>query len=188
MRTTFNLKINEHILNKYNTTGTRKLWTRDRIACLHAFKQLLLHWLPSSLLFPTNTVIGCQLLQRHDAGTPYTEWIGKDHTGVGLRKILTSWSLQNINALTFTFRTRGFPKISLTWKVSKMMHLLRCILILLAGKKYVLLFVDFPALFSSLGYTSFYTRRRFSAECCVQLVEFLNFCPILIVILSLIKH
>ena len=63
-----------------------------------------------------------------------------------------------------------------------MMHLPRCILILLAGKKYVLLFVDFPALFSSLGYTSTYTRRRFSAECCVQLVEFLNFCPILIVI------
>ena len=140
------------------------------------------YWLPSSLLFTVNTVIGCQLFQRHDAGTPYTEWIGKDHTGVGLRKILSSWSLQNINALTFTFRTRGFPKISLTWKVSKMMHLPRCILILLAGKKYVLLFVDFPALFSSLGYTSTYTRRRFSAECCVQLVEFLNFCPILIVI------
>ena len=80
-----------------------------RLACFHAFETASSTYYRVAYSSLINTVLDCQLFQRHDAGTHYTEWIEKDHAGACLRKILTTWRRQNIDALSFTLRMSGFP-------------------------------------------------------------------------------
>ena len=77
----------------------------------------------------------CAQLYRGYGSGKGCEWVlCKDDVSATLRRNLEAWSLQNINAMSFTFPTTYLPKMTMLWKVSKMTFFFRCILILLAVK------------------------------------------------------